>query len=159
MKVFPPFRFDTLNQCLWRRSDTGQEERILLTPKAFAVLTHLVEHAGRLVSQDELLEAVWPDTVVEPQSVKKHILDVRTALGDRPKNSLFIETIPKRGYRFVAPVSESTPSRPVVSDRPAREALVGRGAADRVHYRRAWDWQDCPGGRVAAAGRGWRAFH
>jgi DNA-binding winged helix-turn-helix (wHTH) protein len=132
MKVFAPFRLDAVNQCLWRHGDTGQEERILLTPKAFAVLTHLVEHAGRLVSQDELLEAVWPNTVVEPQSVKKHILDVRTALGDRPKNSLFIETIPKRGYRFIAPVSESTPSRPVVSGRPAQDTLVGRGGTLEV---------------------------
>jgi len=132
MKMFAPFRLDAVNQCLWRHGDTGQEERILLTPKAFAVLTHLVEHAGRLVSQDELLEAVWPNTVVEPQSVKKHILDVRTALGDRPKNSLFIETIPKRGYRFIAPVSESTPSRPVVSGRPAQDTLVGRGGTLEV---------------------------
>ena len=137
MKVFAPFRLDAVNQCLWRHGDTGQEERILLTPKAFAVLAHLVEHAGRLVSQDELLEAVWPDTVVEPQSVKKHILDVRTALGDRPKNSLFIETIPKRGYRFIAPVSESTASRPVVAGRPAQETLVGRGGTLEV-LREMW---------------------
>jgi DNA-binding winged helix-turn-helix (wHTH) protein len=129
MKVFLPFRLDTVNQCLWRRSDTGPEERILLTPKAFAVLTHLVEHAGRLVTHNELLETVWPDTVVEPQSVKKHILEVRTALGDRPKNSLFIETIPKRGYRFIAPVSERIPLSPVVSDRPTQNTLVGRGGA------------------------------
>ena len=47
MKVFLPFRLDTGNQGLLRRCDTGPEERILLTPKAFAVLTHLVEHAGR----------------------------------------------------------------------------------------------------------------
>ena len=137
MKVFAPFRLDAANQCLWRHGETGQEERILLTPKAFAILTHLVEHAGRLVSHDELLEAVWPNTVVEPQSVKKHILDVRTALGDRPKNSIFIETIPKRGYRFIAPVSESAPSRPVVSGRPAQETLVGRGPTLEV-LREMW---------------------
>ena len=93
MKVFAPFRLDAVNQCLWRHGDTGQEERILLTPKAFAVLTHLVEHAGRLISQDELLEAVWPDTVVEPQSVKKHILDVRTALGDRPRLVIDVDPV------------------------------------------------------------------
>src|SRR5271157_3754587 len=62
MKVFPPFRLDPINQCLWRRGEAGQDERVSLTPKAFAVLRYLVEHAGRLVTQDELLEAVWPDT-------------------------------------------------------------------------------------------------
>jgi DNA-binding winged helix-turn-helix (wHTH) protein len=129
MKVFAPFRLDAVNQCLWRRGDTGHEERILLTPKAFAVLSHLVEHAGRLVTNDELLETVWPDTIVEPQSVKKHILDVRTALGDRPKNSLFIETVTRRGYRFIAPVSEHVTPGPVVSSRSAQDTFVGRGGA------------------------------
>jgi DNA-binding winged helix-turn-helix (wHTH) protein len=128
MKVFSPFRLDTANQCLWRRGDTGQEARILLTPKAFAVLEHLVEHAGRLVTHDEMLQAVWPDTVVEPQAVKKHVLAVRTALGDCPKNSLFIETLARRGYRFIAPVSGPVASSPV-SGRPAQSVLVGRSGA------------------------------
>src|SRR3984885_9914315 len=128
MKVFPPFRLDTVNQFLWRRGDTGQEARILLTPKAFAVLEHLVEHAGRLVTHDEMLQAVWPDAVVEPQAVKKHVLAVRTALGDCPKNSLFIETLTRRGYRFIAPVSGHVASGPV-SGRPAQSTLVGRGGA------------------------------
>ncbi|HEY0802769.1 MAG TPA: winged helix-turn-helix domain-containing protein, partial [Steroidobacteraceae bacterium] len=114
MKVFAAFRLDTLNQCVWRLGDAGREERILQTPKAFALLAYLVEHAGRLVTHDELLEAVWPGSVVEPQAVRKHILEVRTALGDRPKHSLFIETVIKRGYRFIAAVSESIASRPVV---------------------------------------------
>src|ERR1700722_15394228 len=136
MKVFFPFRFDAANQCLWRRGDTGQEERVLLTPKAFAVLDHLVENAGRLVTHKELLEAVWPDTVVEPQAVKKHVLAVRTALGDCPKNSLFIETIPKRGYRFIALVSEPVASSSAISGWPARD-LVGRGGALEV-LRETW---------------------
>jgi predicted ATPase/DNA-binding winged helix-turn-helix (wHTH) protein len=136
MKAFFPFRFDTANQCLWRRGDTGQEERVLLTPKAFAVLDHLVENAGRLVTHEELLEAVWPDTVVEPQAVKRYIVAVRSALGDRPKNSLFIETIPKRGYRFIAPVSEPVASSSAVSGRPAQD-LVGRGGALEV-LRETW---------------------
>jgi DNA-binding winged helix-turn-helix (wHTH) protein len=66
VQEFAPFRLDTLNQCLWRHMDTGNEKRILLTPKAFAVLQLLVERAGRLVTNDELLDAVWPDTNVEP---------------------------------------------------------------------------------------------
>jgi len=138
MKVFLPFRLDTANQCLWRSGDTGREERILLTPKAFAVLAYLVEHAGRLVTPDELLEAVWSGRVIEPQAVRKHILEVRAALGDRPKNSLFIETLPKRGYRFIAGVSETAASSsPVGSGGPAHSTLVGRGGALEVLHE-AW---------------------
>ena len=88
-KVFPPFRLDTINQCLWRRGKAGEEERVLLTPKAFAVLSYLVEHAGRLVTQDELLDAVWPDTFVQPEVLKYQIADIRSTAGRRPKESSF----------------------------------------------------------------------
>jgi DNA-binding winged helix-turn-helix (wHTH) protein len=137
MKVFGPYRLDAANQCLWRRGDPGSEERILLAPKAFAVLVYLVEHAERLVTHDELLEAVWPGCEVEPQAVKRHILAVRGVLADRPKNPLFIETILKRGYRFIAPVSERVESvRAGASVGVARD-LVGRGGALEV-LRETW---------------------
>src|ERR1700716_320416 len=126
MKVFYPFRLDRRNQSLWKLRERGPEERVLLTPKAFAVLAYLVEYAGRLVTQDELLEAVWRGSVVEPQAVKKHILAVRGALGDRPKNSHFIETVTKRGYRFIAPVSECIASSTAAPSSVARGMLVGR---------------------------------
>lgn len=58
MKEFPPFRLDPANQCLWRSTEIGGEQRVPLKPKAFAVLRYLVEHAGRLVTQEELLGAV-----------------------------------------------------------------------------------------------------
>src|SRR5271166_2472472 len=114
MKEFPPFRLDIGNQCLWRRKDSGDEERILVTPKAFGVLTYLVDRAGRLVTQDELLEAVWPDTFVQPEVLKYQIADVRSALGDSAKKPSFIETLPRRGYRFIASVrdEESKPPTP-----------------------------------------------
>jgi DNA-binding winged helix-turn-helix (wHTH) protein len=137
MKLFAEFRLDPLNQCLWRRGDTGLEARILLAPKTFAVLTYLVEHAGRLVTHDELLEAVWPGSVIEPQAVKRHVLTVRSALGDRPKNPIFIETMPKRGYRFIAPVSAPVAAEsPIGAIGPARH-LVGRGSAFEV-MRKTW---------------------
>jgi DNA-binding winged helix-turn-helix (wHTH) protein len=139
MKAFPPFRLDSPNQCLWRTCDAGREERILLTPKAFAVLLYLVEHAGQLVTHEELLEAVWAGSVVEPQAVKRNILEVRSALGDRPKNSLFIETVTKRGYRFIAPVRERLGSSPTEPENATQSRLVGRGPAlnelhDRLHH-------------------------
>jgi DNA-binding winged helix-turn-helix (wHTH) protein len=137
MKVFIPFRLDTLNQSLWRRRDTGPEERILLSPKTFLVLAYLVENAGRLVTHDELLEAVWPGCVIEPQAVKRHVLNVRSALGDRPKNPIFIETMPKRGYRFIAPVSAPVAAKsPIGAIGPTRD-LVGRGSAFEV-LREMW---------------------
>ena len=84
--------------------DNGHDERILLRPKSYAVLRYLVERVGRLVTEDELLDAVWPEACVEPQAVKSSVFDVRRVLGDSPKKPVFIETLPKRGYRFIAPV-------------------------------------------------------
>jgi len=92
MKVFQPFRLDAVNRCLWRA-----DERLSLTPKAFDVLSYLVEHRMRLVTQDEILEAVWTDTHVNPEVVKKAILKIRRALRDRPDTPSFIETLRGRG--------------------------------------------------------------
>jgi DNA-binding winged helix-turn-helix (wHTH) protein len=108
VKEFHSFRLDTVNLCLWRKRGTGDDERIRLTPKAFALLRYLADHAGRLVTQDELLNALWPDTFVQPEVLKSHILDIRKALGDRPKNPQFIETLPRRGYQFIAPVRDAS---------------------------------------------------
>ncbi|HVI10262.1 MAG TPA: winged helix-turn-helix domain-containing protein [Candidatus Binatia bacterium] len=99
MKSFQSFRLDTANQCLWR----GQE-RVPIAPKAFDVLRYLVENPGRLVTQDEVLEKLWPETYVNPEVFRKYILDIRKILGDRPDKPEFIETVTKRGYRFIAPV-------------------------------------------------------
>src|SRR5260221_8879141 len=124
-KQFPPFRLDTTNQCLWRRRERGDEERFLLRPKSYAVMRYLVERAGRLVTEDELLDAVWPDVAVEPQAVKGVMFDVRRVLGDSPKKPVFIETLPKRGYRFIAPVGHGAPPTRVGGEL-APNMLVGR---------------------------------
>jgi predicted ATPase len=123
-REFPPFCLDLINQCLWRNRDQ-EEQRILLPPKAFLVLHYLVEHAGRLVTQNELLEALWPETNVQPEVLKSHIRDVRVALEDDPKVPRFIETLPRRGYRFIASVHD-TRIEPAV-DLPSGK-LVGRNA-------------------------------
>ena len=99
MKLFNDFRLDTRNHSLWRA-----DERVPLAPKTFDVLRFLVENAGRLISHDVLLNAIWPDTYVNPEILRKYILEVRKALGDMPKAPMFIETHAKRGYRFIAPV-------------------------------------------------------
>src|SRR5258708_1726848 len=124
-KEFAQFRLDTVNQCLWRRADGGNEERILLAPKAFAVLHYLVEHAGRLVTRDELLDAIWPDTTVEPEVLNNQILSIRNALRDSSKHPVFIETLPRRGYRFIAEVREGGAGGRVGGDLQSG-ILVGR---------------------------------
>src|SRR5215470_3784367 len=101
MKRFHSFRLDPRNQCLWRG-----EQRVSITPKAFDVLRYLVEHPGRLVTQEEILEALWPETYVNQEVVKKYILGIRKVLGDRHDKPVFIETFPRRGYQFVAKVIE-----------------------------------------------------
>ena len=108
MKTFQSFRLDLRNHCLW-----NGEERVRIPPKAFDVLRYLVENPQRLVTQDELLEALWPDTYVNPEVLRKYILDVRKILGDRPDRPEFIETVPKRGYRFVAAVSDDGAAEPL----------------------------------------------
>jgi len=100
MWLFQPFRLDVTNQCLWRG-----ELRIPLMPKPFAVLQYLVEHAGRLVTQDELLAAIWPETHVQPDVLRRYILEIRRVLGDQAEAPRFIETLTKRGYRFIAEVT------------------------------------------------------
>ena len=109
MREFPPYRLDPVNECLWRGSGLA-EERLLLAPKAFAVLRYLVEHPGRLVTQDELLEALWPKTYVQPEVLKSHITAIRAVLGDDARKPTFIETLSRRGYRFIAPVTEGAPA-------------------------------------------------
>src|SRR6266436_5491892 len=107
MKSFQAFRLDTANQCLWR----GQE-RVAIPPKPYDMLRYLVENPDRLVTQDELLEKLWPETYVNPELIRKYILDIRKILGDRPDKPEFIETVTKRGYRFIAPVVDESTTAP-----------------------------------------------
>jgi DNA-binding winged helix-turn-helix (wHTH) protein/tetratricopeptide (TPR) repeat protein len=124
MKQFDSFRLDTVNHCLWHG-----EDRVSLTPKAFDVLRYLVEHADRLVTQDEILGALWPDTYVNPEVIKKYVLGIRKALGDRHDKPEFIETFPRRGYQFVAKVSEVSPGTLSDARLNGTRKMVGREAA------------------------------
>ena len=109
MAELSPFRLDPTNQCLWRRTGAGGEERVLLSPTEFGVLDHLVARAGQLVTHRELLDAVWPGTAIEPQVVKNKIFHLRRVLEDEPKRPRYIETLPRRGYRFVGRLERSAP--------------------------------------------------
>ena len=98
--VFEPFCLDRSNECLWRGSEV-----IKLRPKAYAVLNQLVEHSGHLVTKEELLASVWPETFVTDAVLKVTIRQLRDALDDDPRAPLFIETAHRRGYRFIGHVS------------------------------------------------------
>lgn len=122
MKSFKTFRLDTTNHLLWRNGD-----RVPVAPKGFDVLAYLVEHAGRVVTQDEILEALWSGTYVNAEVVRKYILEIRKVLGDQHDSPEFIETLPKRGYRFIAPVvDESDAEGPGLPNPVATEEKVER---------------------------------
>jgi TolB-like protein/DNA-binding winged helix-turn-helix (wHTH) protein/Flp pilus assembly protein TadD len=128
MKLFKTFRLDTQNHLLWCNFN-----RVPLAPKGFDVLAYLVEHADRVVAQDEILEALWPDTYVNPEVLRKYILEIRKALGDRPDNPEFIETVPKRGYRFIAGVTDENEAGSAdssASPAPAERAIEQKVASE-----------------------------
>src|SRR5262245_13462509 len=125
---FGAFRLDPARTCLWRG-----EEALALPPKAFAVLHYLVTHSDRLVTKDELLDAVWPETTVSDTVVRIAIRVGRKALGDTAQTPQYIATVPRRGYRFLAPVTWATVSGPRAPEPPLPSGpaplLVEREAA------------------------------
>jgi pimeloyl-ACP methyl ester carboxylesterase len=86
---------------------------IPLTPKAFDVLRYLVEHAGRLITKQELFDAIWTDVFVGDAALKVCIREIRRALDDDAQKPTYVETAHRRGYRFIAPVTLTSPPAPV----------------------------------------------
>ena len=99
---FGPYRLDVENIQLWR----GAQE-VKLTGKAFAVLHYFVEHSGQLATKDDLFAAAWPETVVSEATLVSGIQELRQALRDDAKNPRYIETVHRRGYRFLGKVVRS----------------------------------------------------
>jgi DNA-binding winged helix-turn-helix (wHTH) protein/tetratricopeptide (TPR) repeat protein len=125
MIMFAPFCLDLRAERLLRGS-----QPVPLQPKAFAVLRHLVEHPGALVTKDELLDAVWADTAVSENSLTQSIRQLRRALQDDSTPARFIETVHRRGFRFVAPVTDQLP---VASDQSSVITLPFVGRAAELH--------------------------
>lgn len=96
---FGPFRLDPSERLLMRAG-----EPVPLAPKVFDTLTALIENSGRLIDKEELMSKLWPDTFVEEATLARNISDLRKALGESTGEQKFIETVPKRGYRFIAEV-------------------------------------------------------
>lgn len=97
---FGEFQIDAVKRRLQKRDGS----HVALTPRVFDTLLYLVEHPGALLERDQLLDAVWPDAVVEENNITQNISTLRRVLGDSLGSNRFIVTVPGRGYRFVAEV-------------------------------------------------------
>src|SRR5947208_3584074 len=98
---FGPFRLDATQRLLLREGTV-----VPLTLKAFDLLLTLVESDGQVLTKDELMHRVWPDSFVEEANLSHHIHKLREALGEREQGDKYIETLTRRGYRFIAKITE-----------------------------------------------------
>lgn len=111
---FGPFVLDLVQGHLFRDGMIVET-----TPKVFGLLLYLLENRGRLIAKEELIEKLWPDTIVSEGSLTRAIANLRSALGDDPEKPRWIETAIRRGYRFMGPVTDDGPAQ---SPGPARQA-------------------------------------
>src|SRR5215208_3953119 len=115
---FGPFAFDRQSRLLWR---DGNE--IALPPRVLGVLELLIDRPGEVVARQDLLDGVWKDAFVTDTSLAEAVSFLRQALGDDPQAPRYIQTVHRRGYRFLAALSEvpaggQTPAVPEVGVRP-----------------------------------------
>ena len=114
---FGRFRLDPVERVLL---EDGRP--LSLTPKALETLLFLVEHRGHIVEKDDLLKRVWPDTFVEEGIIAQNVSALRKALDDTPEGQRYIETVPKRGYRFKRLLAK-------------KSTFAGRSASRLMRYR------------------------
>ncbi len=128
---FGPFHLDARERRLSRGG-----EMIPLRLKVFDTLLVLVENAGRLITKQDLLDAIWPETTVEENNLNHNVSVLRKALGERATGQQYIETVPRVGYRFVAPVDTiaATPARPPTAS--ASLAATTRQEIRVLHHER-----------------------
>jgi DNA-binding winged helix-turn-helix (wHTH) protein len=121
---FGEFSLETKEKVLRRRG-----EPVSLTPKALQLLLALVENHGHIVEREELMQAVWADSFVEEGNLAFTVSLLRKALGDEKQHPRFIETVPRRGYRFIAEVTEA--SKDNISENGAGRAVALPAAEQR----------------------------
>lgn len=127
--VFGPFRFDLAERTLWRDG-----EEVALPPRALALLARLLDQPGKLVPKEALVAAVWPGSFVGDAALAEAVSLVREALGDDAQRPSYVQTVHRRGYRFVAPVAVEHPAGLTAAATPAPAAAEGgplRGDAAR----------------------------
>jgi DNA-binding winged helix-turn-helix (wHTH) protein len=139
MLFFGPFRFDVAQAVVWR--DT---KALRLSPKACAVLQMLVAQPGQVVAKGTLLDGVWPDVAVSEGVLAVCVGELRRAFGETARTPHFIETVHRRGYRFIAPVTRGDARhQPQALEGRELPLLVGRDAVlSQLH---AW-WHEAQGG-------------
>ena len=130
--LFGRFRVDAGKRLLFVK-----DELVALTPKAFDTLLALVENWGTVLSKEELMSLVWADQFVEENNLAQHIHLIRKSLGEGSEGVKYIETIPKRGYRFVAdvevltePLPAASSARPPVATRPKTQYATSTGGVN-----------------------------
>ena len=151
---FGPYRIDTGERLLYRDG-----ELIPLPPKVVGTLLVLVGNAGRMVDKADLMKAVWPDTFVEEGALTRNISLLRKTLGDTGDEAAYIETIPRRGYRFVAPVrtvgaaetASGDPGAPAETQPSAQQPAEPPSPASRFAPRLTTKWMMLAGILLLAA--------
>lgn len=120
---FGPFRLDRANARITRDGQT-----LALTPKAFDLLCFLVDSAGALLTKQAIFSQVWPNLVVSDAALSVCIREIRRVLGDTTQNPRYIETVHKRGFRFICPLTSQCEHRntSTLGDKPAVPVMVGR---------------------------------
>jgi DNA-binding winged helix-turn-helix (wHTH) protein len=126
------FHFDEFTLAVQERRLLRSAEAVRLSPKAYDVLVALVHRRGRLVTKDELLKRLWPESFVEEGGLSVHASALRKALGEDARRPAYIETVARSGYRFIAAVTcdpaHEKPLTPSAITRPVElYELVGRG--------------------------------
>jgi urea transport system substrate-binding protein len=123
MLHFLGFRLDSINQQLWRDS-----ERLEIRPKTFQFLLYLARNPQRLISREELLANVWDAAPAAEGLLRVYSFELRHLLGDDAKHPRILETLNRRGYRFLPAVSTSPPNPAMVAEEPHREGLGAHAA-------------------------------
>jgi DNA-binding winged helix-turn-helix (wHTH) protein len=139
---FGPYRLELATRRLLRDG-----EPLSLTPKAFDVLVALVERRDRVVDKAELMKVVWPDSFVEEANLSQTIFILRKTIGDDANGRPFIDTVPRRGYRFAADVriDAGAVARPRAALWGAAVLAFSCGAWPAAATRRSMPWRARPG--------------
>jgi len=145
----PIYRFENFTLDLARGCLFSSEAEVKLRPKTFEALRYVVQNAGRLVSKEELVRAVWPDSFVSDNSLAQCFLEIRKALGDDDQR--IIKTVSRRGYVFDVPV-EKGPARLAQIVPPGPEREVGANQAARTGLSRRVGWAALAALAIAAVG-------
>jgi DNA-binding winged helix-turn-helix (wHTH) protein/tetratricopeptide (TPR) repeat protein len=130
------YRFENCTLDPARRSLTRAGTFVSLNPRTFDLLVHLVMHAGRVVTKEELLKALWPDSFIEEGNLSQHVFLLRKALAGQPQGDRLIATIPGRGYQFTGSVETENCAPPLAHNAPAHD-MIGQMIFQAVETRTA----------------------